>query len=210
MLDKLGLRQTPNGSATNEDEAVAIARTNRLSRARAAVVRARRTRDGARLHGSDLRRYMRERGRSQPGSPGAGRSLSRRRDRSRRRLHRRRRDAPSSARSWSTSNRPGIHSGDSAWSCRRSRFRETVIDEIRERTKAMARELKVIGLMNVQFAVKGDKVYVLEVNPRASRTVPFVSKAIGVPLAKLAAKVMAGKTLRNSASPRKSCRNITR
>jgi carbamoyl-phosphate synthase large subunit len=60
----------------------------------------------------------------------------------------------------------------------------------------MARELKVIGLMNVQYAVKGDTVYVLEVNPRASRTVPFVSKAIGFPLAKLAAKVMAGKTLR--------------
>ena len=60
----------------------------------------------------------------------------------------------------------------------------------------MARELKVIGLMNVQYAVKGDTVYVLEVNPRASRTVPFVSKAIGFPLAKLAAKVMAGKTLK--------------
>jgi carbamoyl-phosphate synthase large subunit len=60
----------------------------------------------------------------------------------------------------------------------------------------MARELKVVGLMNVQYAVKGKKVYVLEVNPRASRTVPFVSKAIRVPLAKLAAKVMAGKTLK--------------
>jgi len=60
----------------------------------------------------------------------------------------------------------------------------------------MARELKVIGLMNVQYAVKGEKVFVLEVNPRASRTVPFVSKAIGKPLAKLAAKVMAGKTLK--------------
>jgi len=60
----------------------------------------------------------------------------------------------------------------------------------------MARELKVVGLMNVQYAVKDGKVFVLEVNPRASRTVPFVSKAIGVPLAKLAAKVMAGKTLK--------------
>ncbi len=60
----------------------------------------------------------------------------------------------------------------------------------------MARELNVRGLMNVQFAVKDDDVYVLEVNPRASRTVPFVSKAIGVPLAKLAAKVMTGKSLR--------------
>jgi len=69
-----------------------------------------------------------------------------------------------------------------------------VIETIRKYTHAMARELKVIGLMNVQYAVKGEKVFVLEVNPRASRTVPFVSKAIGKPLAKLAAKVMAGKT----------------
>src|SRR5437870_6043508 len=72
---------------------------------------------------------------------------------------------------------------------------KSVIQAIREYTHAMARELKVIGLMNVQFAVKGEMVYVLEVNPRASRTVPFVSKAIGVPLAKLAAKVMAGRKL---------------
>src|SRR5438876_1123940 len=71
-----------------------------------------------------------------------------------------------------------------------------VISAIREYTNAMARELRVVGLMNVQYAVKGEQVYVLEVNPRASRTVPFVSKAIGVPLAKLAAKVMAGKTLK--------------
>jgi carbamoyl-phosphate synthase large subunit len=72
---------------------------------------------------------------------------------------------------------------------------KSVIETIRQYTHAMARELKVIGLMNVQYAVKGEKVYVLEVNPRASRTVPFVSKAIGRPLAKLAAKVMAGKKL---------------
>src|SRR3989441_382826 len=72
---------------------------------------------------------------------------------------------------------------------------EKVIEVIREYTHAMARELSVIGLMNVQYAVKGESVYVLEVNPRASRTVPFVSKAIGVPLAKLAARVMAGKNL---------------
>ena len=71
-----------------------------------------------------------------------------------------------------------------------------IMGVIRQYTHAMARELKVIGLMNVQYAVKGDVVYVLEVNPRASRTVPFVSKAIGVPLAKLAAKIMAGKTLK--------------
>ncbi len=90
----------------------------------------------------------------------------------------------------------GIHSGDSACVVPTFSLGETILAEISSATKAMARELNVRGLMNVQFAVKGDDVYVLEVNPRASRTVPFVSKAIGVPLAKLAAKVMAGKTLR--------------
>ncbi|PYK54482.1 MAG: hypothetical protein DME47_05455, partial [Verrucomicrobia bacterium] len=89
----------------------------------------------------------------------------------------------------------GIHSGDSACVIPTFSLTKTVLAEISSATKAMARELNVRGLMNVQFAVKGEDVYVLEVNPRASRTVPFVSKAIGVPLAKLAAKVMAEKTL---------------
>jgi carbamoyl-phosphate synthase large subunit len=90
----------------------------------------------------------------------------------------------------------GVHSGDAAMVLPPHTLSQTVIATIREYTHAMARELKVIGLMNVQYAVKGEKVYVLEVNPRASRTVPFVSKAIGRPLAKIAAKVMAGKTLK--------------
>ena len=90
----------------------------------------------------------------------------------------------------------GVHSGDAAMVLPPHTLSQQVMKVIREYTHAMARELKVIGLMNVQYAVKGDTVYVLEVNPRASRTVPFVSKAIGVPLAKLAAKVMAGKTLK--------------
>jgi len=90
----------------------------------------------------------------------------------------------------------GVHSGDAAMVLPPHTLSKQVVETIREYTHAMARELKVIGLMNVQYAVKGEKVYVLEVNPRASRTVPFVSKAIGVPLAKLAAKVMAGKTLK--------------
>jgi carbamoyl-phosphate synthase large subunit len=90
----------------------------------------------------------------------------------------------------------GVHSGDAAMVLPPHSLSEKVISTIREYTHAMARELKVIGLMNVQYAVKGDMVYVLEVNPRASRTVPFTSKAIGKPLAKLAAKVMAGKTLK--------------
>jgi carbamoyl-phosphate synthase large subunit len=89
----------------------------------------------------------------------------------------------------------GVHSGDAAMVLPPHALSAKVIDTIREYTHAMARELKVVGLMNVQYAVKGETVYVLEVNPRASRTVPFVSKAIGVPLAKLAAKVMAGRKL---------------
>jgi carbamoyl-phosphate synthase large subunit len=90
----------------------------------------------------------------------------------------------------------GVHSGDAAMVLPPHTLSPKVIEIIRGYTHAMARELKVIGLMNVQYAVKGETVYVLEVNPRASRTVPFVSKAIGVPLAKLAAKLMAGKSLK--------------
>jgi len=89
----------------------------------------------------------------------------------------------------------GIHSGDSACSLPPYSLSSEVTGEIKRQAKALAKELGVIGLMNVQFAVKRDEIYILEVNPRASRTVPFVSKATGVPLAKVAAKVMAGKTL---------------
>jgi carbamoyl-phosphate synthase large subunit len=90
----------------------------------------------------------------------------------------------------------GVHSGDAAMVLPPHTLSQKVIGIIRDYTHAMAKELKVVGLMNVQYAVKGETVYVLEVNPRASRTVPFVSKAIGRPLAKIAAKVMAGKTLK--------------
>ncbi|MDJ0852997.1 MAG: carbamoyl-phosphate synthase large subunit, partial [Myxococcota bacterium] len=89
----------------------------------------------------------------------------------------------------------GVHSGDSACSLPPWSLPRTVIDQILEDTRRLALELGVRGLMNVQYAVKDSEVYVIEVNPRASRTVPFVSKAIGKPLAKIAALVMAGKTL---------------
>ncbi len=89
----------------------------------------------------------------------------------------------------------GIHSGDSACVLPPYSIAEEHIDEMTRATKALAKELKVVGLMNIQFGIMDDKVYVIEVNPRASRTVPFVSKATGVPLAKLATKVMLGKTL---------------
>jgi carbamoyl-phosphate synthase large subunit len=91
----------------------------------------------------------------------------------------------------------GIHSGDSACVIPPFSLSEKVKTEIADATKKMARELNVIGLMNVQFAVQNETVYVLEVNPRASRTAPFVSKAIGVPLPKLAAKIMAGAKLKD-------------
>ncbi|MES2369880.1 carbamoyl-phosphate synthase large subunit [Thiobacillus thioparus] len=93
----------------------------------------------------------------------------------------------------------GVHSGDSACSLPPYSLSQEVQDELRRQTVAMAKALKVVGLMNVQFAIQGDVVYVLEVNPRASRTVPYVSKAIGAPLAKIAARAMAGISLKTQA-----------
>ena len=91
----------------------------------------------------------------------------------------------------------GVHSGDSACMIPAPHLSDETKETIREHTFALAEELDVCGLMNIQYAIKDDEVYVLEVNPRASRTVPFVSKAIGVPLAKLAALVMAGHKLKD-------------
>ena len=89
----------------------------------------------------------------------------------------------------------GIHSGDSTCVLPTQTIPLNIVEEIRKATMDLARELKVIGLMNIQFALQGKDLYILEVNPRASRTIPFVSKATGVPWAKIAASVMTGKTL---------------
>jgi carbamoyl-phosphate synthase large subunit len=89
----------------------------------------------------------------------------------------------------------GVHSGDSACSLPPYSLDQSIVDEIERQTKMLALALGVVGLMNVQFAVKDGEVYLIEVNPRASRTVPFVAKAIGVPIAKIAARVMAGEPL---------------
>jgi carbamoyl-phosphate synthase large subunit len=89
----------------------------------------------------------------------------------------------------------GIHSGDSACVLPPHTLSREMIEEIRRQTKVLAEELNVVGLMNIQFAIKGGELFVLEVNPRASRTAPFVSKATGVPLAKLATKVIMGSTI---------------
>jgi len=90
----------------------------------------------------------------------------------------------------------GVHSGDSACILPPYELPKRIVEDIKAQTRKLARELEVVGLMNVQYAVRDGEIYLLEVNPRASRTIPFVSKATGVPLAKLAAKVMLGKTLR--------------
>jgi carbamoyl-phosphate synthase large subunit len=233
MLDKLGLRQTPSGSATSVKEAVKIAEQIGYP----VLVRPSFVLGGRGMelvyNAQDLQRYVevaialedsRPRLSGQATVPAAGEKGERE--------HTRQAGRPSALTDETPVFRPvlidrfledamevdvdcisdgettvigaimehieqaGIHSGDSACVIPTFSLTRNVLAEISHATKAMAQELKVRGLMNVQFAVKGQDVYVLEVNPRASRTVPFVSKAIGVPLAKLAAKVMVGKTLR--------------
>jgi len=194
MLDRLGLRQTPSGSATSEDEAVAIAeRIGYPVLVRPSFVLGGRAMELV-YHPEDLRRYMQS-----AIEVGSRRPVL---------VDRFLEDAIEIdvdciadgeiaviGAIMEHIEEAGIHSGDSACVVPTFSLSPGVLEEITRATKAMARELNVRGLMNVQFAVKDEKVYVLEVNPRASRTVPFVSKAIGVPLAKLAAKVMTGMSL---------------
>ncbi len=194
MLDKLGLQQTPSGSATDESEAVEIARRIGYP----VLVRPSFVLGGRAMEivyeEADLLRYITTAVEASEERPVlVDRFLE---------------DAievdVDCIADGETSvigaimqhiEQAGIHSGDSACVIPPFSLSDSLQQRITEATKAMANELQVRGLMNVQFAVKGDDVYVLEVNPRASRTVPFVSKAIGVPLAKLAAKVMAGASL---------------
>ena len=102
----------------------------------------------------------------------------------------------------------GIHSGDSACSLPTRSLKKKIVADIERQTKDMAIALKVKGLMNVQYAVKGDDVYILEVNPRASRTVPFVAKVIGEPIAKIASRVMAGEKLKEFGLKKKKLDHI--
>jgi carbamoyl-phosphate synthase large subunit len=196
MLDKLGLRQTPSGSAVTTDEAAAIA--NKIGfpvLVRPSFVLGGRAMELV-YNEEDLRRYMTSAIEVTPDRPVLV-------DRFLEDAIEVDVDCISDGETTVIGaimehiEEAGIHSGDSACVIPTFSLPQKVLDEISAATKAMARELKVRGLMNVQFAVKGHHVYVLEVNPRASRTVPFVSKAIGVPLAKLAAKVMTGKSLRD-------------
>src|SRR5262249_22828422 len=96
----------------------------------------------------------------------------------------------------------GIHSGDSACSLPPHSLKAETLEGLRAQTVALAKGLGVIGLMNVQYAIKDGDIYVLEVNPRASRTVPFVAKAIGLPIAKMAARIMGGEKLASFPKPR--------
>jgi carbamoyl-phosphate synthase large subunit len=195
MLDKLGLRQTQGGTATNEQEAVDVAsRIGYPVLVRPSFVLGGRAMEIVHDE-ADLRRYIRTAVEASPERPVlVDRFLE---------------DATEVDVDCISDGelcviggvmehieQAGIHSGDSACVIPSFSLSPAVLDTIKKATKAMAIELQVRGLMNVQFAVKDEVVYILEVNPRASRTAPFVSKATGIPLAKMAAKVMAGKTLR--------------
>ncbi|MCX7712153.1 MAG: carbamoyl-phosphate synthase large subunit [Chthoniobacterales bacterium] len=194
MIERLGLKQAPGATATNEEEAVAVAsqigypvlvRPSFVLGGRAMEI----------VYGEqELRRYIRQAAEASPERPIL--------------VDRYLEDAVEVDVDCISDGEltviggimehieeAGIHSGDSACVIPTFSLSEKALQKIREATKAMAAELQVRGLMNVQFAVKNDEVYVLEVNPRASRTIPFVSKAIGVPLAKLAAKIMVGRKL---------------
>jgi carbamoyl-phosphate synthase large subunit len=195
MLDRVGLRQTPSGPAINTDEAVAIAtKLGYPVLVRPSFVLGGRAMELV-YNEEDLRRYMASAIEVTPDRPVLV-------DRFLEDAIEVDVDCISDGETTVIGaimehiEEAGIHSGDSACVVPTFSLPKKILDEISAATRAMAHELKVRGLMNVQFAVKGDDVYVLEVNPRASRTVPFVSKAIGVPLAKLAANVMTGKSLR--------------
>jgi carbamoyl-phosphate synthase large subunit len=196
MLDRLGLRATQGGTATNEEEALAVAeKVGYPVLVRPSFVLGGRAMEIVYTQ-EDLRRYIRTAVKASPDRPVlVDRFLE---------------DATEVDVDCLSDGEDtviggvmehieeaGVHSGDSACVVPSFSLSERVLAELRHAAKAMAKELKVKGLMNVQFAVKDETVYVLEVNPRASRTIPYVSKAIGVPLAKLAAKVMAGHKLKD-------------
>ena len=195
MLDKLRLKQTQGGTAINEHEAIAVAKQIGYP----VLVRPSFVLGGRAMEivheEKDLRRYIRTAAEASPERPIlVDRFLE---------------DATEVDVDCIADGercviggvmehieKAGIHSGDSACVIPTFSLSREVLEAIKRATIAMARELQVRGLMNVQFAVKDEEVYVLEANPRASRTVPFVSKAIGKPLAKLAARIMAGQSLK--------------
>jgi carbamoyl-phosphate synthase large subunit len=195
MIEKIGLKQPPNRTARNADEALALAREIGYP----LVVRPSYVLGGRAMEvvhdDADLSRYIRDAVKVSNDSPVL---LDRFLD------HAVEVDVDVIADAEGNVliggimehiEEAGVHSGDSSCSLPPYSLGASIQDEMRRQVTAMAKELKVIGLMNTQFAIQGDTVFILEVNPRASRTVPFVSKATGVPLAKIAARVMAGRSL---------------
>ena len=194
MLVKLGQRQPPNGIATSEPEAIAIAeRIGYPVLVRPSYVLGGRAMEIV-YDSRDLERYMHEAVMASPERPVL--------------IDRFLEDAVEVDVDCVADGKrvvigavmehieeAGIHSGDSTCVIPPISLSDSIVEEIKESTRALALELGVVGLMNVQFAVRGDVVYVLEVNPRASRTVPYVAKATGVPYARIATQVMAGATL---------------
>ncbi len=194
MLQELGLKQPPNRTARDPDEAIAMAQEIGYP----LVVRPSYVLGGRAMEivhqQSDLERYMREAVKVSNDSPVLlDRFLN---DAIEVDV-----DAVSDGKQvviggiMEHIEQAGVHSGDSACSLPPFSLSEKIQAQLREQTVAMAGALNVIGLMNVQYAIQGDTVFVLEVNPRASRTVPYVSKATGLPLAKVSARCMAGETL---------------
>ena len=202
MIHKLGLRQPPNRTARNADEALALAREIGYP----LVVRPSYVLGGRAMEvvydDADLARYIRDAVQVSNDSPVL---LDRFLD------HAVEVDVDIIADATGEVliggimehiEEAGVHSGDSSCSLPPYSLSGEIQNEMRRQASAMARELKVVGLMNTQFAIQGDTVFVLEVNPRASRTVPFVSKATGVPLAKIAARCMAGRSLAEQGATR--------
>ena len=207
LLERIGLRQPPNRTATDPEQAVGLAKEIGYP----LVVRPSYVLGGRAMdivHGEDeLRRYMRDAVRVSNDSPVL---LDRFLD------HAVEVDVDAICDGEDVLicgimehiEQAGVHSGDSACCLPPYSLSHSIQDEMRRQMRLMALELGVVGLMNAQFALRGDEVYVLEVNPRASRTVPFVSKACGMPLAGIAAKVMAGNTLVNQGYTREIIPNF--
>ena len=201
LLRRLEIKHPPYGTALSAEEAAVIAERGRLPAAGPALLRARRPGDG------DL---LLDRGPRPPTWRPTSRPTRSTRCCS---------TASSRTRSRSTSTRSptasdvhvagimqhveeaGVHSGDSACVIPPMSLGEEMLEEIRATTERIALELGVIGLINIQYGVAGGELYVIEANPRASRTVPFVSKAIGAPLAKIACRLMLGETLADQELP---------
>ena len=196
LLTRLGLRQPENGIATNESEAIeAAARIGYPVLVRPSFVLGGRAMEIV-YDQKDLEYYMKNAVEVSPGKPVL---IDRFLD------HAIEIDVDAISDGKDTIvagimehiEEAGIHSGDSACVLPPISLNPGVVERIKEQTRSLARELKVVGLMNIQYAVKDDLIYVLEVNPRASRTVPFVSKATGISFAKLATKVIMGMTLKD-------------